>query len=135
METKPFWGIQNLGISQRKDITIIYCGRNYSAYFYVDPLDRARLYWHSDLQNEFMKNSSADPAAKAVFEKVDDDLYYASIVIGSEAVKYKKHTCWIIPCSPDTYDCMTSLKSTQTEKSILRRSRTPVSASNSISNT
>lgn len=104
-DIKWFFGVENLSQGEKKDISIRFNETSYSAYFTIDKLDRARLFWSKELGEAVSIYKGTFPYPLAVYHKRDENNYSMDILVGSDRKKFVIGKKWIIPCNPSTYDC------------------------------
>jgi len=79
-ETRSFWGIEPLVNGDRKEIALEYEGKEYAAHFQIDPLNRARMFWNTDLQAAILSFNNPEKYPLAKYEKINTDRYRLTII-------------------------------------------------------
>ena len=72
-----FFGADDLNSGEKKDITLKYKNKDYSAYLQreTSELHRMRIFWHQDLANQFNKYNNPDDYPSLILRRIKDDTF------------------------------------------------------------
>lgn len=75
-ELYSFFNISNLTTGNKTNINIFFNNKIYPAYFYIDPLNRARIVWDNELKNEITSIINLHTLPLVKFTKLNEKTYY-----------------------------------------------------------
>ena len=76
-EVKWFFDAVNMQHGNRKDITLLYEDKEYAGRIEIDPMQRCRIFWHTDLGNKFKTYYREDNGEYPLirFQKIENGRY------------------------------------------------------------
>lgn len=82
IETRWFWGVENLKYPQKIDLVLNYLGQEYRAYIESDKKNRTRLIWYQDLANLLKQqfNENIYPLPSLRFARIGVNHYEISFI-------------------------------------------------------
>jgi len=90
-ETRFYWGVEDLSVSEKRNIQLVFEDKEYSAYIQLEQMGkRTRIFWRMDLHNKFLEQcpdvnymelNNLYPAV--LFKKIEVDKYEVQLIIES----------------------------------------------------